>query len=76
MLINRFLVTSWFHSVYNITTRWVNFREKPFHKHELQLSDHNMGEDFRPNVQITGRKNIFFPVIAYKVFKVKGQKCK
>ena len=27
-------------------TRWVNFREKYLHKHELQLSDYNMGSIF------------------------------
>ena len=54
----------------------VNFREKHLHKHELQLSDYNVGKYFRPNVQITGRKIYFFPAFAYQVFKVKGQKCK
>ena len=50
MLISRFWVTSWFYSVCNIVTRWVNFREKYLHKHELQLSDYNMGKYFRANV--------------------------
>ena len=40
MLISRFWVTSWFYSVCNILTCWVNFREKHLHEHELQLSDY------------------------------------
>ena len=37
-------------------THWVNFRENHLHKHELELTDYNMGKYIRPNVQITGRK--------------------
>ena len=73
MLISRFLVTSWFYFVCNIVTRWVNFREKHLHKHELQLSDYNIGKYFRPNVQISGRTIYFFPIFAYKCFKVKSK---
>ena len=71
-----FLVTSWFYTVYNIVTRWVIFRDKHLHKHELQLSDYNMEKYFRPNVQILFEKYIFFPIFAYKFFKVKSKNCK
>ena len=57
-----FLVTSWFYSVYNIVTHWVNFREKHLHEHDLQLSDYNMGKYCRQNVQIFGRKICFSDV--------------
>ena len=33
-------------------TRWVNFRVKLLHEHELQLSDYNMGKYFDPNICI------------------------
>ena len=59
MLISRFWVTSWFNSVCNIVTCCIYFREKHLHKHELQLSDYNMGKYFRQNVQISGR-TIYF----------------
>ena len=39
MLISLFRATSWFDTIRNIVTRWVNFRENHLHKHELQLSD-------------------------------------
>ena len=42
MLISLFRVTSWFDTVWNIVTRWVNFRENHLHEHELQLSDYNI----------------------------------
>ena len=38
MLISLFIVTSWFDTVCNIVTRWVNFRENHLHEHKLQLS--------------------------------------
>ena len=71
-----FLFTLWFYSVYNIVTRWVIYRETHLHKHELQLSDYNMGKYIRPNVQISGRKIFFFPIFAFKYFKVKSKNCK
>ena len=37
-----FLVTSWFEFVCVTVKRWVNFREKHLHEHELQLSDYNV----------------------------------
>ena len=40
--ISLFRVTSWFDTICNIVTRWVNFREKHLHEHELQLSDYNI----------------------------------
>ena len=42
MIISRFLVTSWFYSIYNIGTSWVSFRVEHLHKHELILLDYNM----------------------------------
>ena len=39
---NLFRVTSWFYTVYNIVTRWMNFRENHLHEHELKLSDYNI----------------------------------
>ena len=71
-----FLVTTWFYSIYNIVTRWVICREKHLHKHELQLSNYNMGKYFRPNVQISGRKIYIFPIFAYNFFKVKSKDCR
>ena len=59
MLISSLVVTSWFYSVYNIVTSWVNFTEKSFHEHELQLPDYDMGKYFCPNVQISARKMYF-----------------
>ena len=56
MLISLFRVTSWFYTVCNIVTRWLNFGKKQLHEHELQLSDYNMYTYFCPNVQISGRK--------------------
>ena len=37
-----FRVISWFDTVCNIVTRWVNFRENHLHEHELKLSDYNV----------------------------------
>ena len=42
MLISLFRVTSWSDTVYNVETRWRNFRKNPLHIHELQLSDYNI----------------------------------
>ena len=36
--ISLFRVTSWFNTVCDIVTRWVNFKENYLHEHELQLS--------------------------------------
>ena len=55
-----FLVTSWIYTGCNIVTRLVNFREKTFASHELQLSDYNILKYFRRNVQISDRKYIFY----------------
>ena len=27
---------------YNVVTRWINFRKKQLHEHELQLSDYDI----------------------------------
>ena len=56
-----FLVTSQFDLVCNTVTRWMNFKEKHLHEHEIQLLDYNKWKYFRQNVQISGR--IFFPPI-------------
>ena len=37
MLISLYRVTSWFDTVYNVVTRWMNFRKKQLHEHELQI---------------------------------------
>ena len=42
MLISLFGVTSWFDTICNIVTRWVNFIENHLHEHELLLSDNNV----------------------------------
>ena len=42
MLISLFRVTSWFDTVYNIVTRWVNFRENHLHEHKQQWSDYDI----------------------------------
>ena len=60
-------------SVYNMTTRWVNFRERHLHKHELQLSDYNMGKYSCPNVQITGRKIYFSSFLLIKFSRSKAK---
>ena len=63
-------------SVSNIVTRWVNFREKHLHKHEIQLSDYNIGKYLRPNAQISGRKieKYFFSNFCLKFFQGQTQK--
>ena len=42
MLISLFRVTSWFDTVNNTVTRWMNFRENHLHEHDLQLFDYNI----------------------------------
>ena len=48
MLIGLFRVTSWFDTVYNVVTRWMNFGKAQLHKHELQLSDYNIKKCIGP----------------------------
>ena len=55
-----FLVTSWFDSVCVTVACWVNFNKMNLHEHELQFSDNNARESFRPNVHISGRIFFFF----------------
>ena len=61
--------------VYNnvIVKRWVNFIEKRLHKHELQLSDYNMGKYFRSNVQISGRNIYFFQFLLINFSRAKAK---
>ena len=42
MLISLFRVTSWFDTVNNAVTRWMNFRENHLHEHDLQLFYYNI----------------------------------
>ena len=42
MLISLFRVTSWFDTVNNAVTRWMNFVENHLHEHNLQLFDYNI----------------------------------
>ena len=42
MLISLFRVTSWFDTVNNAVTRWMNFRENNLLEHDLQLFDYNI----------------------------------
>ena len=49
MLISLFRVTSWFDTVNNAVARWMNFREKHLHEHDLQLFDYNIWKHFDPN---------------------------
>ena len=35
-------VTSWFDTVINAATRWMNFGENHLHEHDLQLFDYNI----------------------------------
>ena len=42
MLISLFRVTSWFDTVNNAVTRWINFRENHLHEHVLQLFHYNI----------------------------------
>ena len=42
MLISPFRVTSWFDTVNNAVTHWMNFRENHLHEHDLQLFDYNL----------------------------------
>ena len=37
-----FRVTSWFDTVYNVVTRWMNLEKKQLLEHDLQLSDYNI----------------------------------
>ena len=53
-------------------TLWTNLSEKDVHKYELQLSDYNMGQYFRPNVEISGRK-IFFQFLVIKFSRSKAK---
>ena len=46
MLISLLRFTSWFDTVYNIVTRWVNFRENHLDEHKLPLSVY----DIDPNI--------------------------
>ena len=62
-LISHFLFTSWFDSICVTVACWVNFKEKHLHKHELQFSDYNVWEYFRPNIHLSCRK-IFFAILA------------
>ena len=48
MLISLFRVTSWFDTVRNIVTPYINFRENHLHEHELQLSDYDIYKNFDP----------------------------
>ena len=41
-LISLFKVTSWFDTVNNAVTQWMNFRENHLHEHDLQLFDYNI----------------------------------
>ena len=42
MLISLFRVTSWFETVNNAVTRWMNFRENHLHEYDLKLFDYNI----------------------------------
>ena len=42
MLISLFRVTSWFETVNNAVTRWMNLRQNHLHEHDLQLFDYNV----------------------------------
>ena len=42
MLISLFRVTSWFDTVNNAVTPWMNFRENHLHEFGLQLFDYNI----------------------------------
>ena len=60
MLISLFRHTSWFDTVYNIVTRWVNLRENHLHEHELQLSDYNISSILSQILCISGIYLQFF----------------
>ena len=40
-LSTHFWLLPWFDLVCNTVTRWVNFKEKHLHEHEIQLLDYN-----------------------------------
>ena len=73
MLISLFRVTSWFDTVCNIATHWVNFRDNHLHEHDLQLSNYNIYKYFDPNIMYFWYYLQFF-ILTLKKFISK--KCK
>ena len=71
MLISLLRVASSFDTVYNVVTRWMNFRKK---NNCMNMNYNYLTTIFRrifaQNVQISGRKIYFFN-FAYEFFKVK-----
>ena len=70
MLIRLFRVTSWFDTVCNIVTRWVNFRENHLHEHKLQYSDYDIKKYFDPNIMY------FWYYLKFFVLTLKRSKAK
>ena len=62
MLISLFIVTSWFDTVNNAVTRWMNFRENHLHEHEHQsyLSAEQYEKSSRPTISLWRLKQPFF----------------
>ena len=75
MLISLFRVTSWFDTVNNAVTRWMNFRENHLHEHDLIIRLQYL-EVFSPKMYKFLVEKYKFSIFAYEFFKVKMKNCK